>query len=89
MLTLVESNRFRKELQQVYKQGKDLRLLRTILDDLQHKTALAAKCRDHKLIGNYASCRECHIQPDWLLIYRIDGKNLVLERTGYHAELFS
>lgn len=50
--------------------------------------ALDKKHRDHELVGNYANRRECHIEPDWLLIYKTDQPNIIFERTGTHADLF-
>lgn len=49
---------------------------------------LEARHRDHPLVGNYAGRRECHLEPDWLLIYKLDGDDIIFERTGTHADLF-
>ena len=72
------------------KQGKDLSLLKMVIDDLLAEKILPEKNRDHALTGNYLGFRECHIQPDWLLIYAVDHGQLVLtaSRTGTHSDLF-
>ena len=72
------------------KQGKKMELLQTVIDDLLAEKVLDKKNRDHALTGNYAGFRECHILPDWLLIYAIDRGQLVLtaSRTGTHSDLF-
>ena len=90
MYEVVLSNRFRKDLKLAAKRGCDLALLNDIVDRLARGEALPAKNRDHNLTGDYIGFRECHIQPDWLLIYRTDGDALLLflMRTGTHADLF-
>ena len=90
MYEVVLSNRFRKDLKLAAKRGCDLALLNSIVDRLAKGEALPAKHRDHSLTGDYIGFRECHIQPDWLLIYRNDGEALMLflMRTGTHADLF-
>lgn len=62
--------------------------LKSIIRKLANREPLAPKHRDHKLTGDYSDCRECHIRPDWLLIYRIDTEGLHLIRTGSHSDLF-
>ena len=73
------------------KQGKDISLLKSVIDDLLDEKVLDEKYQDHPLAGNYIGFRECHIQPDWLLIYAIDNDQLILtaSRTGSHSDLFS
>ncbi|MBR1523131.1 MAG: type II toxin-antitoxin system YafQ family toxin [Lachnospiraceae bacterium] len=73
------------------KQGKDMSLLESVIDDLLDEKVLDEKYQDHPLVGNYIGFRECHIQPDWLLIYAIDNDQLILtaSRTGSHSDLFS
>ena len=90
MYEVVLSNRFRKDLKLAVKRGCDLALLNDIVDRLARGETLPAKNRDHNLTGDYIGFRECHIQPDWLLIYRTDGDALLLflMRTGTHADLF-
>ena len=73
------------------KQGKDISLLESVIDDLLDEKVLDEKYQDHPLVGNYIGFRECHIQPDWLLIYAIDNEQLILtaSRMGSHGDLFS
>ena len=90
MLKLETTARYRKDRKRMKKQGKDLSLLLAIIKKLQNRETLDAKHCDHPLHGNYARHRECHITPDWLLIYGIDKDKLVLtaSRTGSHSDLF-
>ena len=90
MLTLETTAQFRKDYKRVKKRGYDLKLLESVVDALLAGTPLDAKYRDHSLSGNFRQYRECHIQPDWLLMYRVDHDRLVLvaNRTGTHADLF-
>lgn len=90
MLELIVTSQFKKDLKRVRKQGKDLNLLQNVLQMLLDENELDVKYRDHALTGNYASFRECHIQPDWLLVYMINHKELILtaSRTGSHSDLF-
>ena len=90
MLKLVPSNRFKKDLKTAQKRGLDISLLRSVVNTLAEEKPLAPKHRDHELTGEYSGFRECHIQPDWLLVYRIeqDELELFLFRTGTHADLF-
>ena len=90
MYEVVLSNRFRKDLKLAAKRCCDLALLNSIVDRLAQGETLPAKHRDHSLTGDYIGFRECHIQPDWLLIYRTEGEALMLflMRTGTHADLF-
>lgn len=86
--TIKPTTQFKKDLKKIQKQNKDLHLLTDILHLLAEGTPLPAKNRDHTLTGNYSGCRECHIQPDWLLIYYQTDTELYLYRTGTHADLF-
>lgn len=70
------------------RRGKNMTKLKLVIDMLVEQTPLPAKHNDHKLQGQYLHRRECHIEPDWLLIYKRDSDALVLERTGSHADLF-
>ncbi len=90
MLNIVLSNHFKKDLKMVSKRGYDLDLLNSVVDKLAKMEPLPAKNRDHDLTGDFLGFRECHIQPDWLLVYRTDGENLILflSRTGTHSDLF-
>ena len=80
---------FRRELKKIRKQNKDMSTMQYVVDTLASGEPLPAKYRDHELKGNYKGCRECHVQPDWLLIYQIDENvlRLYLLRTGSHSEL--
>ena len=91
MLKIVASTQFKKDLKLAAKRGLKLDGLRTVVDALANQQPLDEKYRDHSLSGNYSSFRECHIEPDWLLIYRINDNELELYlfRTGTHADLFN
>ena len=82
--------KFQKDLKRVQKRGYDLSLLRDVIKLLASGKSLPPKYKDHGLTGDYAGCRECHITPDWLLVYGIshDDLFLVLTRTGTHSDLF-
>lgn len=88
MLLLKTTSRFLKDLKLAKKRGYDMGKLEAIVDLLQAQTSLPPKNKDHTLTGEWAHHRECHIQPDWLLIYRVEATFLILERTGTHADLF-
>ena len=89
MLDILMTGRFRRDLKRIEKQGKDLNLLESVVDRLQQRQSLDIRHKDHNLKGNWKGCRECHLQPDWLLIYEVDLKisTLTLVRTGSHADL--
>lgn len=84
------STRFQKDLKRIQKRGYDLGLLTNVIKKLAAGEELPPKNRDHALVGDYSGCRECHIAPDWLLVYEIDGDELLLylTRTGTHSDLF-
>lgn len=84
----VYTNRFEKDLKLMIKRGSDPENIKFVMKKLIDETPLERKHRDHLLIGNFKDRRECHIEPDWLLIYRIDGNRIIFERTGTHADLF-
>ncbi len=88
MLLLKATSRFLKDLKLAKKRGYDIDKLEAIVDLLQAQTPLPPKNKDHTLIGEWNHHRECHLQPDWLLIYRVEAAFLILERTGTHADLF-
>jgi addiction module toxin, relE/stbE family len=90
VLHLETTSQFRKDYKLMKKRGLNLRLLEDVLDKLIREEPLETRHRDHALTGNYRGLRECHIQPDWLLIYAIDKGRLILtaSRTGSHADLF-
>ena len=90
MLEIVLSNKFKKDYKLLRRRGYDLSLLENVVNLLAAGKPLPAKCKDHLLVGDYSGCRECHITPDWLLIYEIIDNELVLylTRTGTHSDLF-
>lgn len=90
MYNIRPTTRFQRDLKRVKKRGLDLSLLTAVLQRLAAGEPLPEKNRDHPLSGDYAGCRECHIAPDWLLIYEVDGEDLILylTRTGSHSDLF-
>ena len=88
MLVVDYTNQMKRDLRLMEKRGKSIKKLQGVVDLLQTETALEEKYRNHKLTGDYKNHWECHIEPDWLLIYRINGQTLFLVRTGSHSELF-
>lgn len=90
MYAIRPSTRFQKDLKRIQKRGYDLSLLTDVIKKLANGEELPPKNRDHQLAGDYSGCRECHIAPDWLLVYEIDGAQLILylTRTGTHSDLF-
>lgn len=90
MLDLFVTTQFRKDLKRIRKRGYDLSKLDDVLQTLLGEEALPEKNRDHELTGDYKGFRECHIEPDWLLVYAIDKGKLILtaSRTGTHSDLF-
>tara|TARA_B100000614_G_scaffold232557_1_gene227271 strand:- start:218 stop:487 length:270 start_codon:yes stop_codon:yes gene_type:complete len=89
MLNIRDKRSFRKDYRKLRSSGKDLSKLAVAIDALATGEPLAESYRDHALIGNYLGCRECHISPDWLLIYQTTETELILVRTGSHSALFS
>lgn len=87
---IMATGRFKKDLKILIKRGYDMKLMENIVKKLANNEDLPAKNKDHSLSGNYAGLRECHITPDWLLIYEIDKDilYLTLTRTGSHSDLF-
>lgn len=90
MLKVKYHNSFKKDFKLIKKRGKDLSKLKYIINEIMNEKALDEKYRDHELLGKYKGFRECHIEPDWLLIYKIENKELtlILSRTGTHSDLF-
>ena len=89
-MTIVPTNRFKKDLKKVVKRGNDLRKINIVISKIANYEALDKKHQDHPLGGNWIGYRECHIEPDWLLIYKIENDFcvLTLTRTGSHSDLF-
>lgn len=90
MLEIVPSNQFKRDLRLAKKRGLKIENLRKVVNTLAAQKRLGDKYRDHGLTGEYRGFRECHIEPDWLLVYRIneDALELFLFRTGTHSDLF-
>ncbi len=88
MYELKYSGKIKKDMKTCQKRGYDFRLFENVLEKLMKPEPLEAKNKPHDLKGNYKGFRECHISPDWLLIYRYNGEYLELSRTGTHADLF-
>ena len=90
MLTIKYYSSFKKDYKRIVKRGYDVRKLDEVITLLTNEQTLPEKYKDHQLSGNYIGCRECHITPDWLLIYEIDNGELLLllTRTGSHSDLF-
>jgi mRNA interferase YafQ len=87
-LALRTTTAFEKDLRRAQKQGKDLDKLEAVVDLLQAEQSLPARCRPHALHGTWSGHWDCHVEPDWLLLYRVTEGALILVRTGSHAELF-
>ena len=90
MLTIKYETTFKKDFKRIVRRGYDVRLLEKAIEILATGESLPPKYKDHPLTGDYAGFRECHITPDWLLIYRISNNELLLylTRTGSHSDLF-
>ena len=90
MYSLVFTNRMKRDLKLMKKRGKDMAKLEIVLDILLAGKELPLKHKDHLLKGEFQDFRECHIEPDWLLIYRKEDEELILyaTATGSHADLF-
>ncbi len=82
------TDQFKRDYKRVKKQNKDLNKLRMVVGKLVAKETLELKYEDHPLRGNWKGFRDCHLEPDWLLIYKASEATLILERTGSHSELF-
>ena len=89
MLEITPTGQFKKDFKACKKRGYDMELLQRTIDILAIPASLPEKNKDHRLTGNYINKRECHIMPDWLLIYRVENSRLILYRTGTHADLFN
>jgi mRNA interferase YafQ len=88
MLAIRYTASFKKDFKRLQKRGYDVAKLRQVLERLGKGEPLEERCRDHSLRGSYAGARDCHIEPDWVLIYAVVGNELRLLRTGTHADLF-
>lgn len=88
MLRAVTTNQFEKDIKLAKKRGKNLNKIFHLMQLLLNEDAIPLKHRDHSLSGNYVNRRECHIEPDWLLIYKLEIGEIIFERTGTHSDLF-
>ncbi len=88
MKTLIVSNNFKKDLKKAVKRGKSPQKLQKLLDLLLDDAPIPTRTRPHKLTGNFADLWDCHIEPDWLLIYEVTETEIRLYRTGSHSDLF-
>ncbi len=88
MRSIRRDTQFKRDVKRMIKRDKDMEKLKSIINLLVKGHKLPFKCKDHQLVGPLKDCRECHIESDWLLIYRIEGSELCLVRTGTHSDLF-
>jgi len=88
MLSIRPTSQFKKDLKKAIKQGRNIKSLERVLEQLANMELLPPACKDQKLKGNWQDFRECHIEPDWLLIYTITDFELRPARLGTHADLF-
>ncbi len=88
MRTPVHTGQFRRDTRRAQKRGKDMSKLREVLTLLIEDKPLPPRFKDHPITGDWRGYRDLHIEPDWLLLYKIDGSDLILARTGSHADLF-
>jgi len=88
MLTLRRISQFKKDYKRCIKRRYEIVKLHTVIELLTNDKKLDARYRDHSLLGEYRDCRESHIEPDWLLIYKLTENELILIRTGTHTDLF-
>jgi mRNA interferase YafQ len=87
-MRIVQPTSFKKDIKRQKKRGKDLDKLKTLIELLVSESDLPESYRDHALSGNWIGWRDCHIEPDWILIYKLTPEALTLGRTGSHSDLF-
>jgi len=87
-LNIYYTTQFKKDYKRIKKQSKDFDKLKTVIEVLSSGQNLDEKYKDHQLSGKWKGHRDCHIESDWVLIYRLTSDSLYLERTGSHSELF-
>ena len=87
-MNVAQTKQFKKDVKRMRKRGKDLEKIKAVIDLIVAEEPLPPKNRDHKLGGNWIGRRDCHIEPDWILIYKLTEDELLLERTGTHSDLF-
>lgn len=88
MLSPIFENSFKKDIKRLQKRGKEMEKLKNVINNLLDNQKLESRYKDHALTGNWNGYRDCHIEPDWLLIYKISGNHLYLVRSGSHSDLF-
>jgi mRNA interferase YafQ len=88
MLNPIQISQFKKDVKLCQKRNMDMRKLKEIMLLLINEKPLPTKCKDHPLKHNWNHHRDCHIEPDWVLIYKIDGSDIYFVRTGSHSDLF-
>jgi len=88
MKTVRRTTQFKQDVKRMERRGKDFAVFKAIVHNLIVGQALDPQYHDHALLGQYAGTRECHIEPDWLLIYELAPGEVILVRTGTHADLF-
>ena len=88
MKALAQTNQFARDMKRMIRRGKDPARMREVVSLLARGEVLPPKFRDHPLRGEWQGSRDCHVEPDWVLIYTTDASSLRLERTGSHADLF-
>lgn len=90
MNTLSFSTQFKRDFKRIQKRGYDVEKLKSVFEILESEGSFPEKYKRHKLRGNFSDCEECHIEPDWLLIWRTNEQlnEIVLVRTGTHSDLF-
>ncbi len=87
-MKITQTHQFKKDIKRQQKRGKNLQKIKDVIGLLAAEKPLPAKNRDHALTGNWSGWRDCHVDPDWLLIYQASPEELLLGRTGTHADLF-
>ncbi len=87
-LAILTTTAFERDLRRLRRQGKDLDKLEALVDLIQSQLPSPQHCRPHRLRGNFADHWDCHVAPDWLLLYRMTPTALILVRSGSHAEIF-
>ncbi len=89
MLIPIYERQFKREVEKAQKRGKNMEKLKDIMRILTLQEILPVKNRNHKLKGNFVGYWECHIEPDWLLIYKLTATQIIFARTGSHSDLFN
>ena len=87
-LIVRRTSQFKRDIKRILRSGMDIEKLLAIVEVFLKEKGLLPECYDHPLIGKYKNMRDCHIEPDWILIYAIEDNELVLYRTGSHSQLF-